>query len=251
MRVVELWRYPIKSMLGERLDEATVGPVGMDGDRRRAVVDRDSGVSLSAKRYGALLTCRARTVDDGVIIEFSDGERIDADSPRAGDRLSHLLERPVAVATRSHEQPIRHEFPTEISTGEGEPFLHEPGLEAFFDRAPLHLLTTATLAELRRIRPESMFTRARFRPNILAEVNGTGFIEDAWVGAELRIGAASLVAIDRKPRCVMTTRPQGDLVRDPGVLRTVAEANEGNAGIELRAGTSGIIRIGDPVELVR
>jgi len=250
MRLRELWRFPIKSMLGERLDEAVVGPGGLDGDRRRAVVDRDSAVSLSAKRYGALLTCRAMTVNGEVLIEFPDGEHVGAESPKASERLSQMLERPVLIAKRSLDAPIRHEFPTEIATGEGAPFLHEPGLDSFFDRAPLHLLTTASLAELRRLRPESTFSPERFRPNFVVEVEGVGFLEDSWVGSRLRIGEASVTVVDRKPRCVMTTRAQSDLPKDPGVLRTAAESNGGNVGIELLAEEAALIRVGDPVELI-
>ena len=148
-------RFPIKSMLGEQLSEVQVRPLGFAGDRRRAVIDVDSGVSLSAKRYGELLHCRARTVGERVNIEFPDGDDMDADSPKAAEKLSTLLNRHVVVQTIRSGSVVRHEFPTEIATGSGTPFLHEPGLDAYFDRAPLHLLTTATLAELVRLQPAS------------------------------------------------------------------------------------------------
>jgi len=237
-------------MLGEELNEVTIGPLGIEGDRRRAVVDRKSGVSLSAKRYGVLLTCRARTVEDGVLICFPDGELLPAESGKAEERLSELLQRPVMISTKPAGKAIQHEFPTEIALGEGEPYLHEPGLDAFFDRAPLHPLTTATLAEFHRRRPESTFSPARFRPKLVVETDGIGFLEDDWVGVEMQIGAAIAMVIDRKPRCVMTTWPQGDLAQDPGVLRTVAEANGGNAGVELRVEQTATVRVGDPVRLL-
>ena len=142
---------------------------------------------------------------------------------------------------------VQHEFPTEIATGAGLPFLHEPGLDGFFDEAPLHLLTTATLAELQRLRPESSFVAARFRPNILVGVDLAGFVEDAWVGKILHVGSAELAVLDRTARCVMTTRPQGDLEKDPRVLRTVAQSNEGNAGVGLKATQTATVRVGDPV----
>ena len=113
MKVLELWRFPIKSMLGEQLSEVQVGPLGFEGDRRRAVIDMDSGVSLSAKRYGALLFCQTRTVDDGVRIEFPDGEDLDADSPGAAEKLSALLNRRVVVQEARQGRLIQHEFPTE------------------------------------------------------------------------------------------------------------------------------------------
>ncbi len=73
MQVLEIWRYPIKSMLGENLAQVEVGPNGIEGDRRRAVVDAESGVSLSAKRYPELLSCRAWTNSDEVMIGLPDG----------------------------------------------------------------------------------------------------------------------------------------------------------------------------------
>jgi uncharacterized protein YcbX len=248
VRVTQLWRYPVKSMLGEELNEIHLGPEGISGDRVRAVVDRASGVSLSAKRYGELLSCRATTMGGEVVIRFSDGEEFGADSPSVAEKLSAILNRSVRVAA-ADGGVIRHEFPTEIGTGEGAPFVHEPGLGAFFDRAPLHLLSSATLAELQRLKPDSQFAVSRFRPNIVVSVNATGFVEDDWVGSTLRVGSADLVVLDRKPRCVMTTRPQGDLPKDPDVLRTVAQSNGGNVGIELTANGPATIRVGDAVHV--
>ena len=97
MRVMELWRYPVKSMLGERLAEAEVGPLGIEGDRQRAVVDAESGVSLSAKRYAQLLACRAWTTGGEVMIGLPDDSEVSADSSAAASSLSALLDRRVAV----------------------------------------------------------------------------------------------------------------------------------------------------------
>ena len=138
MRVMELWRYPVKSMLGERLDQAEVGPRGVEGDRRRAVVDAESGVSLSAKRYAELLACRAWTTQDQVMIGLPDGSEFPADSTDAAEELSALISRRVVVRRAGTGHTVRHEFPTDLPTGEGEPFIWEPGLETFFDRASLH-----------------------------------------------------------------------------------------------------------------
>lgn len=249
MKVLELWRYPVKSMQGERLDQAKVGPLGIEGDRERAVVDVESGVSLSAKRYADLLLCHAWTSDEQVMIRLPDGSELPADSTHAADGLSTLLSRRVAVRIAGAGQTVRHEFPTDLPKGEGEPFIWEPGMEAFFDRAPLHLITTATLDEFSRIQPNSVFERARFRPNFLVETDERGFVENGWVGRELTLGAVKCHVLDHKPRCVMTTRPQGDLAEDSDVMRTVAKSNAGNAGIELRTLESGAVNSGDQLSL--
>lgn len=247
MKIVELWRYPVKSMLGEPLEEAQIGANGVSGDRRRAVVDTATGVSLSAKRYGQLLTCRARTVDGEVVIDFCDGSQYAAGSEQASQALSELLKRNVMVQTLQEGQTVRHEFPGDPPSGEGDPFIWEPGLKAFFDRAPLHLMTTATLRAFARAQPGIQFDQARFRPNFLVETVEEGFVEDGWVGGTVSLGPVSCLVLDRKPRCVMITRRQGQLPKDINVMKTVVKANQGNGGIELRALDSGTITIGDPV----
>lgn len=250
MRVTELWRYPIKSMLGEPLTETHVGPAGVEGDRRCAVVDARTGVSLSAKRYPELLTCRAWFNSGSVLVELPDGEVFAAPSSGAADALSELLGRGVAVRDLATVDTVRHEFPTELHTGTGDPFIWEPRLDAFFDRAPLHLITTGTLAEFADATPGSTFTRARFRPNFLVETAAAGFVENGWVGRDVRAGGATLRVLDHKPRCVMTTRPQGSLPRDPGVLDAVKGMNSGNAGVELATIDPGELRVGDALALL-
>ncbi len=155
MKVAEIWRYPVKSMLGEQLEQADVEPGGIRGDRQWAVVDAESGVSLSAKRYAALLNCSAWSNDNEVMIRLPDESEFPVGSTEAANGLSALLGREVVMRSADSIQTIQHEFPTEITEGEGEPFLWEPGTEAFFDRAPLHLLTTATLENLSRLQPDS------------------------------------------------------------------------------------------------
>jgi len=247
MKVTEIWRYPVKSMLGEKLERAEVEPGGIRGDRQWAVVDAESGVSLSAKRYAELLSCRAWTNDRDVMIALPDGSEVPVNSTEAANGLSTLLGRNVTTRSANSTQTIQHEFPTAITEGEGEPFLWEPGTEAFFDRAPLHLLTTATLRELHRIQPDSTFHRARFRPNFLIDTDEAGFVENNWVNRNLILGSVECQVIDHKPRCVMVTRRQGDLPKDTEVIRAILKNNDGNAGVELRALESGTLHCGDEV----
>ena len=247
MKVAEVWRYPVKSMLGEELDQAEVELGGIQGDRQCAVVDAESGVSLSAKRYAELLSCRAWTNNSEIMISLPDGSECPVGSTEAANGLSALLGRKVITRSADSTQKIQHEFPSAITEGEGEPFLWEPGTEAFFDRAPLHLVTTATLNELRRVQPDSVFDRARFRPNFVIDTDETGFVENDWVNRDLILGSLKCEVIDHKPRCVMVTRRQGDLPKDMEVIRTILKNNDGNAGVELRALESGTIRSGDEV----
>lgn len=250
MEIAEIWRYPVKSMLGEQLNQANVGPNGIQGDRQWAVVDAESGVSLSAKRYANLLRCRARTSDSGVMIRLPDGRELPAGSAEVARDLSDLLGRQVTTRSAESIETIQHEFPTAITEGEGEPFLWEPGTEAFFDCAPLHLLTTGTLIELQRLRPASIVQRARFRPNFLVKTNEIGFIENDWVNKEVTLGSLRCLVSDRTQRCVMVTLGQEDLPRDTEVIRTILKSNKGNAGVALKTLDSGMLRCGAKVEVL-
>ena len=250
MKIAEIWRYPVKSMLGEALNSANVAPGGVYGDRRWAVVDAETGVSLSAKRYPALLSCKAWTSDDEVTVQLPSGHQFPAGSDGVAVALSDLLGRQVTTRSADASQTIRHEFPSVPREGEGEPIVWEPGTEAFFDRAPLHLITTSTLNALRSLAPDTLFQHARFRPNFLVESDDEGFIENDWVGKHLMLGSLKCLALDHKPRCVMITRAQDDLPQDVDVMRTVLRNNDGNAGIELRAIENGTLACGDKVRVL-
>jgi len=250
MEIAEIWRYPVKSMLGEQLDQANVGPGGIQGDRRWAVVDKESGVSLSAKRYADLLRCRAWTSDGEVTIRLPDSREYPAGSSEVARGLSDLLGRQVTTRSAEATETIQHEFPTAVTEGEGEPFLWEPGTEAFFDCAPLQLLTTGTLVELQRLLPASKVHRARFRPNFLVETKETGFVENDWVNNDVTLGSLQCQVYDDTRRCIMVALGQGDLPRDTEVIRTILKSNDGRAGVALKTLDSGMLRCGAKVEVL-
>ena len=250
MEIAEIWRYPVKSMLGEPLDQAKVSPDGIQGDRQWAVVDATSGVSLSAKRYPDLLRCQAWTSDSQVKIKLPDGDEYLAGSAEVALSLSELLGRQVTTQSAATTETIQHEFPTAVTEGKGEPFLYEPKTEAFFDCAPLQLLTSATLAELQRLLPASTIHRARFRPNFLIKTSETGFIENNWVNKDLALGTLRCQVYDDTRRCIMVALAQGDLPRDTNVIKMILKSNQGRAGVALKTMDSGIVRCGADVEIL-
>ena len=250
MEIVEIWRYPVKSMLGEKIAQASVGPSGIQGDRRWAVVDAETGVSLSAKRYADLLRCRARTSDGEVLISIPDNSECAAGSADAARGLSDLLGRQVTTHSAEATETIQHEFPTAVTEGHGEPFLYLPETEAFFDCAPLQLLTTATLRELQRLLPASIIHPVRFRPNFLIETNEAGFVENYWVDNGINLGSLRCEVYDDTRRCIMVALGQADLPRDTEIIRAILKSNEGRAGVALKTPETDVVQCGAKVEIV-
>jgi uncharacterized protein YcbX len=122
----------------------------------------------------------------------------------------------------------------------------------FFDCAVVHMLTTATVDRLRELYPAGRFEVRRFRPNIVVETASgvKAFVENAWIGRTIRIGDAVRLSITGPcPRCVMTTLPQGDLAKDPGILRTAAQHNQANVGLYASVVRGGTVRRGDAIRL--
>jgi uncharacterized protein YcbX len=248
-RIAEIWRYPVKSMLGEQIEHANVGPGGIQGDRRWAVVDAASGVSLSAKRYPDLLRCRAWTSDGEVRVKLPDGRELPVSSRDVGRAISDLLGRQVVTRSAESMATIQHEFPTAVTEGEGEPYLYAPKTEAFFDSVPLHLLTTGTLKMLQRLLPASAIHRTRFRPNFLVDIDEIGFVDNDWVHKDVTLGSLRCHVIDHTRRCIMVAHAQGDLPRDMQVIRTVLKENDGRAGVALTALDTGVVHQGDAIEV--
>lgn len=237
--VKALWRYPVKSMAGTKIDEAQVTEGGILGDRAYAVIDRESGRVGSAKtpkKWAGLMTLAADFVappaagapPPPVRIVWPDGASLGSDADDVDARLSETLGRPVTLSAERPEAPSLErldplaEEETIVDIGE----LMMAG--RFSDYAALHLMTTATLARLAELRPESAFNARRFRPNVMiAPPEGeSGFVENAWVGRELAIGDEVRLRIsDPTPRCSVPTLAQQELDRDPQLLRTIVEHN--------------------------
>ncbi len=284
--VAELWRYPFKSMAGQRMQSVQIDAHGIAGDRGWAVRDESAGEIRGAKKIPALLQCRAAYVSEPrlgapipeVEITLPDGERIRAGEANAAARLSVALGRtvtlwplqpPAAVEHYRQGTPDNPDILARLRETFGltadeqlpdlSPFIAlgldryatPPG--SYFDAFPIHVLTTATLAHLARFNPAARFDVRRFRPNILIDLGmiRPGPVEAGWLGKELRIGAAAFKLVANCPRCVMTTLPQEDLPKDPSILRTIVTALGSNVGIYAEfAGTSAAtIAVGDAVEI--
>ena len=261
--IVALWRYPVKSMLGEELDATLVSERGLRGDRAYALVDVETGKVVSAKnprKWGNLFEFRAELLgppsDDGPIpparITLPDAATVQTDEPGVDERLSAVVGRPVRLASSAGDAPRIEGYWPDYDWLESPDAVFEVKLPpgTFFDCAVVHLVTTATLDRLRSVSPQSRFDVVRFRPNFVIQTDsGTeGFVEDAWVGRTLMIGDhVRLHIAEPCARCVMTTLPQGNLPKDPNVLRTIVEHNQGNVGVLASVIHGGRVTRGDEV----
>jgi uncharacterized protein YcbX len=239
-RVVALWRYPMKSFLGERLDQVAFGPDGVVGDRRFALRDADSGHLLSAKKFSMLMHAYAQSSADGVVLKLPDGSSASLSDPATPAALSAWLGREVEIA-EADGGPDR-------PTIEGD-VMYRGRAGSFFDSSPVHVVTLSTLAALGRMHPNGRFDPRRFRPNIVLETPEEGFVEESWVGSTLRLGDVDLEITKPCARCVMTTHAQEDLPVDRDILRTVLAQNDEIVGVYGVVRRDGIVRVGDEAEL--
>ncbi|UWP86450.1 MOSC domain-containing protein [Dactylosporangium fulvum] len=219
--IVWLGRYPVKSMLGEDLTEASLGPDGVAGDRRFALVDAETGLVASAKnprKWRDLLRMRAAYGADGSLrITGPDGTPVGALDEVAGRPVRLVEERPDGAALERLTPQTEPGAGTMTTNPLGAAF---PG-RTFVDFAPVHVVTTATLDALGA-------DHRRFRPNVVVRMfDPAPFEENGWPGRALTTGdSVALRIVVPTPRCVVPTLPQGeDLPEDPGVIRTAARLN--------------------------
>lgn len=241
MRVAELWRFPVKSMLGERLEAARVTERGIDGDRAYGVRDVASRQILSARRVPLLFGFRARWNGGSVTITLPGETTVLAGDADVDVQLSAALGRDVRLTIP--DPGVRARVADEDGT-----FRSLEG--TFFDAAPIHIVTDATLARLRELLPGSDLDRRRFRANVVLETGApAGFVEDEWIGRRLSVGGAVLHVTKPCSRCVMTTLAQDDLPKDREVLRGAIEHNEQHVGVYAKVVQEGEVAVGDVVEV--
>jgi uncharacterized protein len=262
-KVVSIWRYPVKSMIGEELNSSYVTERGLIGDRVYALIDQQTGKVASAKnpgKWGKLFDFHAAFIDSPqtaenippVRITLPDGSQIFSNHGEIDRTLSRVLSREVSVMNSSLEKPSYEEYWPDIEGLAQRETVTDEAMppQTFFDIAVIHLLTTSTIDRLRELYPEGRFEVRRFRPNIVVESASEekDFIENSWVDMKLRIGEEiELKVIGPCTRCVMTTLPQGDLPKDLGILRTVAKYNQVHAGVYASVHQGGTIHRGDNI----
>ena len=271
--VSSLARYPVKSMLGEKLDNVFVTERGVVGDRAYALREVATRQIASAKKFPKLFEFRSSYDSPPapgratpVTIELPDGRKIHAEDAEASQIISEALGRKITIersssahaehagidaATIFADVPIEKVIPG--LTAETMPNHFALEKESFFDTAVMHVIASGTLRHMAKLAaPGSIFDPRRFRPTIFVDSGerDDGFLEDDWIGGTLAVGdGLKIIALQPALRCVMTTHPQEDLQRDYTILRTAAYHHRANVGVFASVGAAGQVKIGDPVYL--
>ena len=228
-RVGELWVYPVKSLLGQPLEQVRCTERGFFRDRWWAIegVDGKFASGKTSRRFRhmpGLLSMASYLDPTGTAwIRLPDGTALRVDDPLAARRVSEVVGETVSI---SSERDVSH-----------------------LDAEPVHLLTRSSLDWLAGQRPRDGVDRRRFRPNVLIDANETGLVEDGWVGRELEVGDAILSVSARVVRCVMITMPQDGVSAAPALLRGLYDLTESQLGVYGRVVREGTIRVGDDVVL--
>jgi uncharacterized protein YcbX len=245
-QVAATWRYPVKSLQGLPVDELDIGRAGVVGDRAFGLIDQATGLLLSAKHVRELL--EASATDHTVTLP--DGTTHPIGSAATDEALGRWLGRPVTLRRPEDTGAVRYRMSfgprgperrvVDVPTPEG----------TYLDVAPVHLLTTASLAAGAAARPDLDWDVRRFRPNLVVDVPSSGFVEDGWAGLRLRVGEAELVTEARTLRCAMPMRAQRGLERTPELFRALVELNDNHLGLYCQVVTPGRVRVGDAVTAV-
>ncbi|HSF34351.1 MAG TPA: MOSC N-terminal beta barrel domain-containing protein [Candidatus Tectomicrobia bacterium] len=272
--VRDLFRYPVKSLQGERLSVVEIGAHGVIGDRAYALQVMNGRV-MTAKKWPDLLDFCAyyetppRPGDLAPLrITLPDGRTLYAQDPDASSALSAMLGRTVMLQRAQGDQHSRAEIDPATVFGDVPVETVKPGFTAatlpdsfalppgtFFDSASIHVLASGTLSHLHTLTGEdAQLDPRRFRPNIVVETAPglEGFLEDDWLGGTLEVGTSvRIVQMRGTLRCVMTTHQQFGLGRDLRILRTAAQHHGNQVGVWAAVGAPGTVRVDDPVMLVK
>lgn len=263
--VASLWRYPVKSMLGEELETSEITSGGFLGDRAYALWDKDSGRVASAKnpkKWAGLLNFQAQFIEPpqpnaplpAVKVSLPDGSSLTSEASNVSAVLSQTIGREVQLLSSAPENISLDQYWPNVEGTAHQEKITQLFLPAgtFFDSCSIHAVTTATLTKLQQLYPEGQFEPCRFRPNILIQsvIEQAAFVENDWVGSVLAIGNQVRLSIDTHcPRCVVTTLAQQGLPNDLNILKTTAQHNNVIAGIRMSVLQGGTIHRHDSIWL--
>ncbi|MGN7292027.1 MOSC domain-containing protein [Rhizobium sp. SAFR-030] len=236
-RVIEVWRYPVSSVGGEQLEKAEVMPKGLPGDRHFALFDAETGLAAAPEkdtRWRPALFLSAHYAGEALpSLLFPDGTNLRIDDRKLHEQLRAHFGFEVMVGTYGGKQATDQRLPV---------------VSARYDAACMHIVTTGSLAALARIADLPSIDRRRFRPTLLVDTGeADGFVENDWVGKNIRIGRLMAEVTDGTRRCGMTLAAQPEIAEEPVVLRTIMRHNARNLGVYARATAQQEVAKGDLV----
>jgi uncharacterized protein YcbX len=248
MRVSEIWRYPVKSLLGEKLAEAIIDDSGLRGDRCWGVRDENTGKILTGRREPRLLMAAASLAADGEPdILLPSGVVCHGTGPQTDSALSDWLQRPVTLVGAEGAPAGQAEFFADATDDTSPALEWTMPIDRFVDAMPLLVLTTASLRTGASLYPAGEWDVRRFRPNLLIEVEGDGWVEDGWCGHTVQVGPVVVLPRQGCARCTMVTRPQPDLVRDVDIFKTIARHHRSTFGVWSEVQAGGTVAVDDSV----
>ena len=285
--ITDIFRYPVKSMKGHALSSALMTKRGIPGDRAWALKDEERGGIKGGKRFPQLMSMTPAfasepneqnispnvsiTLANGQVVTSSDKDINAVLSEAVGspvslwpilpeDQLEHYLRPPMdenvdveayyrEIFARNPDEPLPDVslFPEEVLKYESPP-------GSYFDAFPILVMSKASLIHLNEVAAaaggQSNFDVRRFRPNILLDIDASGFPENQWMGRRAKIGSAVIKFEMPCPRCVITTHGFEDLPKDPKIMRHLVKENGGNLGAYVSIETPGTFAQGDVIELL-
>ena len=277
--VSQLWRYPVKSMEGSRVEKGVMEKTGMLGDRNWALRDESVGELTTVRKIPKLLKFKATYDTDPVpdkvsqvTIELPDGNLVNSTHNDINEKLSAAIGKPVSLWPLQPKTDLKH-YRLKVPAGAAamkkqfatkempdmssvswrfmmELAIFATPLGRYHDVYPLHLLTTSSLEKLKQLEPEGDFRVERFRPNLVIDT-GTqpvDFEEFNWVDGKLHIGETVLKVVSRTVRCSMPAQPQAAIKKDAKVLRTLEAHTQRHLGVNISVIKPGVIRQGDTVQ---
>lgn len=244
--VAELWRYPVKSLLGERLASLDLVADGVAGDRMWGIQDLADSRILTARREPRLLFAASRVGSDGLpVITLPDGTELSGLGPAVDSALSKWLGKPVALVPAAEREPARAEYFADATDDSSRAIEWTMPPGRFVDAFPVLLLSTPALAAAAASYPGGAWDVRRFRPNILVRRSGQGWVEDEWANRVIHIGSAQLVPRKRCIRCTMVNRAQPGLERDVNIYKALLRSHGGEGGMWTQVQAPGLVSVGD------
>ena len=228
--LVEIWRYPVKSLRGEPVRSIRVGDRGIEHDRLWSIRGQDGkfGSGKTTRRFRhmpGLLSMQSFVDASGAgYLRFSDGHDGPIDDPDTAHRVAKVVGEDVDIAVETETSHL--------------------------DDSPVHLLSLQSLSSL-AARLEAQVDRRRFRPNIVVDISTSDDRpEDAWIDTPLQIGSVLLRVTHRTVRCVMVTQPQAELAFEPAILKELEANNEMRLGVYARVEQPGTVSVGDEIYML-